>query len=38
MDRCKAAGPEQPEVYSLEYIEECFGLRTKQMAVDHSPQ
>lgn len=36
--RCEAAGPEKPEVYSLEYIEDIFGPRTMQMAVDRSPQ
>jgi hypothetical protein len=36
--RCEAAGPEKPEVYSLEYIEDFFGTSTTQMAVDRSPQ
>jgi hypothetical protein len=35
--RCEAAGPEKPEVYSLEYIEDFFGPRTTQMAADRSP-
>ena len=30
--RCKAAGPEKPEVYSLKYIEDFFGPRTTQMS------
>jgi hypothetical protein len=30
--------PKTPEVYSLEYIEDCFGLRTTQMVTDRSPQ
>jgi len=25
-------------VYSLEYIEDCFGPSTTQMVADHSPQ
>jgi len=36
--RCKAAGPEKPEVYSLEYIEDFFGPRTTQMVAGRSPQ
>jgi hypothetical protein len=36
--RCKAAGPEKPEAYSLEYVEDFFGLRTTQMVANHSPQ
>lgn len=36
--RCEAAGPEKPEVYSPEYIEDFFGLRTTQMAADRSSQ
>ncbi len=35
--RCEAAGPEKPEVYSLEYIEDFFGPSTTQMAADRSP-
>ena len=35
--RCEATGPEKPEVYSLEYIEDFFGPRTTQMAADRSP-
>ena len=35
--RCEAAGQEEPEVYSLEYIEDCFGPSTTQMAADRSP-
>ena len=35
--RCEAAGPEKPEVYSLEYIEDFFGPRTTQMAANRSP-
>jgi hypothetical protein len=31
-------GQENPEVYSLEYIEDLFGPRTTQMAADRSPQ
>jgi hypothetical protein len=30
--------PEKLEVYSLEYIEDFFGLRTTQMVADRSPQ
>jgi hypothetical protein len=37
MSRCGAAGPEKPEAYSLEYVEDFSGPRTKQMLVDHSP-
>jgi hypothetical protein len=36
--RCEAAGPEKPEVYLPEYIEDCFGPRTTQMVADRSPQ
>jgi hypothetical protein len=36
--RCEAAGPEKPEVYSLEYIEDFFGPSTTQMVADRSPQ
>ena len=36
--RCEAAGQEKPEVYLLEYIEDCFGPSTTQMAADRSPQ
>ena len=35
--RCEAAGPEKPEVYSLEYIEDVFGPSTTQMVADRSP-
>ncbi len=35
--RCKAAGLEKPEVYSLKYIEDFFGASTTQMAADRSP-
>jgi hypothetical protein len=34
----RGAGPEKPEVYSLEYIEDFFVPRTTQMVVDRSPQ
>ncbi len=34
----EGAGPEKPEVYSLEYIEDFFGPRTTQMVADRSPQ
>jgi hypothetical protein len=34
----QAAGPEKPETYSLEYVEDFSGLRTMQMGADHSPQ
>ena len=37
MARCEAAGPEEPEVYSQEYIEDCSGPRTMQMVADRSP-
>ena len=37
-DRCKAAGAKKPEAYSLEYVEDFFEPRTKQMTSDHSPQ
>jgi hypothetical protein len=36
--RCEAAGPEKPEEYSLEYIEDFFGPSTTQMLADRSPQ
>ena len=36
--RCKAAGPEKPDAYSLEYVEDFFGPRTTQMVVDRLPQ
>jgi len=36
--RCEAAGPEKPEVYSLEYIEDFFGPSTTQKVADRSPQ
>ena len=36
--RCEAAGPEKPEVYSLEYIEDFFWPSTTQMVADRSPQ
>ena len=36
--RCKAASPEKPEAYSLEYVEDFFGMRTMRMVADHSPQ
>jgi len=36
--RCEAAGPEKPEAYSLEYVEDFFGPRTMQMVADRSPQ
>ena len=35
---CEAAGLEKPEAYSLEYVEDFFGLRTTQMAADRSSQ
>jgi hypothetical protein len=35
---CEAAGPGKPEVYSLEYIEGSFGLRTTQIVADCSQQ
>ena len=35
--RCEAAGPEKPEVYSLEFIEDFFGSSRTQMAADRSP-
>ena len=34
----EAAGSKKPEAYSLEYVEDFFGLRTLQMVADHSPQ
>ena len=34
----RQAGSKIPEAYSLEYGEEFFEPRTKQMAMDHSPQ
>ena len=37
MARCEAAGPEEPEVYSLEYIEEFFWPSKTQMVTDRSP-
>jgi len=36
--RCEASGPEKPEAYSLEYVEDFFGSRTTQMVTDRSPQ
>ena len=36
--RCEAAGSKKPEAYSLEYVEDFFGPRTKQMPVDRLPQ
>ena len=36
--RCEATGPEKPEVYSLEYVEDFFGPRKLQMVADRSPQ
>jgi len=33
-----AQGPGKLEAYSLEYVEEFFGLRTLQMVADRSPQ
>ncbi len=36
--RCEAAGPEKPEAYSLEYVEDFFWPRTTQMVADRSPQ
>jgi hypothetical protein len=38
MVRCQATGSKKPEAYSLEYVEDFFEPRTKQMAMDHSPQ
>jgi len=32
------AGPQAGKSYSLEYIEDCFGPRAKQMGADRSPQ
>ena len=37
-DKHRQAGSKRPEAYSLEYGEDCFGPRTTQMAMDHSPQ
>ena len=34
----EAAGPEKPEVYSLEYMEDFSGPSTTQMVADRSPQ
>jgi hypothetical protein len=34
----RAAGPEKPEAYSLEYVEDFFGPSTMQMVAPHSPQ
>ena len=34
----EAAGPENLEMYSLEYIEDFSGPRTTQMVEDHSLQ
>ena len=36
--RCEAAGSKNPEAYSLEYVEDCFGPRTTQMPADRLPQ
>ena len=38
VSRCATAGPEKPEAYSLEYVEDFSGPRTKQMLVHRSPQ
>ena len=38
MSRCGAAGREKPEAYSLEYVEEFSGPRTKQVLVRRLPQ
>ena len=37
MARCEAAGPEKPEAYSLEYVEDFFLPRTTQMVEDRLP-
>jgi len=34
----RGAGPEKPEAYSLEYLEDFFWPKTTQMIVDRSPQ
>ena len=34
----QAAGPKQPEAYSLQYVEDCFELRTTQTIAELSPQ
>ena len=34
----RQAGPEKPEAYSLEYVEDLSGPRTKQMPGHPSPQ
>jgi hypothetical protein len=36
--KCKAAGSEKPEVYSLEYIEDFFWPSTTQMVANRLPQ
>ena len=36
--RCTTAGPEKPAAYSLEYVEDLSGPRTKQLSVHRSPQ
>jgi hypothetical protein len=36
--RCEAAGRGKAEVYSLEYIEDFFGMSTMEMVADRSPQ
>jgi hypothetical protein len=36
--RMLGRGQEKPEAYSLEYVEDFFGLRTTQMVADRSPQ
>jgi hypothetical protein len=37
-DQSEAAGSEKPEVYSLEYIEDCFWPRMTQLVTDRLPQ
>jgi hypothetical protein len=34
----RGAGPEKPEVYSLEYMEDFFEPSTTQMIAGRSPQ
>jgi hypothetical protein len=38
MARYEAAGPEKPEVHSLEYIQDSFGPGAMQMVTDRLPQ
>ncbi len=36
--RCEATGSKKPEAYSLGYVEDFFGPKTRQMPADRLPQ